>query len=328
AGGVSASRIAKWDGRAWTALGSGVDGWIWALETYDGGGGRKLYAAGEFTSAGAVGANHIAAWDGKNWTALGPGLSDTVYALTEYDDGSGIALYTGGHRTTVAGGADTYVAKWDGTAWDSLASIGYIVNALIGHNDGNGNALYAAGNFGNIIKWQHSTWSFVGPATDSGGLSMLGEYDDGKGAALFVGGPFTKIGGNVINRIAKWDGASWTQPSGISNGNGLNRELNVLTFHDDGSGTELFVGGAFSVAGDINTRLTAKWDGESWAPLGAGLSSFGSGEVDAFAVFDDGGGPALYAGGSFFYLLGDTPMRNIAKWDGANWANLGTGVDI
>jgi len=43
-------------------------------------------------------------------------------------------------------------------------------------------------------------------------------------------------------------------------------------------------------------------------------------------VYDDGGGPALYAGGSFTSAAGVT-VKDIAKWDGASWSALGSGVD-
>ena len=65
----------------------------------------------------------------------------------------------------------------------------------------------------------------------------------------------------------------------------------------------------------------AKWDGSSWAALGSGLN----GSVHALTVFDDGGGPALYAGGSFTSAGGVAASR-IAKWDGSSWAALGSGM--
>jgi hypothetical protein len=40
----------------------------------------------------------------------------------------------------------------------------------------------------------------------------------------------------------------------------------------------------------------ARWNGTAWSPLGSGMSS----TVNALTVFDDGTGPALYAGGSFW----------------------------
>lgn len=64
----------------------------------------------------------------------------------------------------------------------------------------------------------------------------------------------------------------------------------------DGSGN-LYIGGAFTVVGDVIANGVAKWDGSSWSALGSGLSApgiFGS-HVSALAV----SGSDLYAGGWF-----------------------------
>jgi hypothetical protein len=63
AGGVSANRIAKWNGSAWSALGSGMNARVDALTVFDDGTGPALYAGGFFTTAGGVSANRIAKWN-------------------------------------------------------------------------------------------------------------------------------------------------------------------------------------------------------------------------------------------------------------------------
>ena len=78
AGGVPASRIAKWDGSSWSALGSGMNNEVWELAAS----GSDVYAGGLFTTAGGSVANYIAKWNGSSWSALGSGMNSTVYALT------------------------------------------------------------------------------------------------------------------------------------------------------------------------------------------------------------------------------------------------------
>ena len=73
AGGVSANRIAKWDGSSWSALGSGMNDSVYALAVDASG---NLYAGGYFTTAGGVSANRIAKWNGSSWSALGSGMND------------------------------------------------------------------------------------------------------------------------------------------------------------------------------------------------------------------------------------------------------------
>src|SRR5216110_2660664 len=48
-------------------------------------------------------------------------------------------------------------------------------------------------------------------------------------------------------------------------------------------------------------------------------------DVDALATFDDGSGIALYAGG-FFQSAGGQSTAHVARWDGAQWSQLGGGV--
>jgi hypothetical protein len=94
AGGVPANCIAKWDGSAWSALGSGMNNIVYGLVVS----GTDLYAGGYFTTAGGVPANSIAEWNGSAWSALGSGVSLSrsqpyVYALAA--DGAG-RLFIGG----------------------------------------------------------------------------------------------------------------------------------------------------------------------------------------------------------------------------------------
>jgi hypothetical protein len=47
--------------------------------------------------------------------------------------------------------------------------------------------------------------------------------------------------------------------------------------------------------------------------------------VRALGVYDDGAGPALYAGGNFT-SAGGAAANYIARWDGSSWSALGAGV--
>lgn len=89
--------------------------------------------------------------------------------------------------------------------------------------------------------------------------------------------------------------------------------------YDDGTGPALYIGGDFpSFNGVPGTQGIARWDGESWSSVGGGVSL--GGRVEAFAVYDDGTGPALYVGGSFTDAGGVANTENIAKWDGVSWS--------
>ena len=92
--------------------------------------------------------------------------------------------------------------------------------------------------------------------------------------------------------------------------------------HDDGSGPALYVGGPFITASGMTVNHIARWDGTSWSALGGGMGSTG---VFALGMYDDGGGPTLYAGGSFV-LAGGVRANRIASWNGSSWAATGTGI--
>ena len=85
----------------------------------------------------------------------------------------------------------------------------------------------------------------------------------------------------------------------------------------DGAGN-LYIGGSFTVAGDVFANNVAKWDGDSWSALGSGVND----TVRALAVSDN----ILYVGGSFslasFSTSGGLVVNGIAEWDGANWFPL------
>jgi len=138
AGGVTANRIAAWDGATWSALGSGINGSVSALTVYA----NKLIAGGAFTTAGGVAANRIAAWDGATWSALtlGSGTNNYVRALTVYDN----KLIAGGEFTTAGGDSAKYIAAWDGATWSALGSgMNFYVYALTVYD----NKLIAGGAF-------------------------------------------------------------------------------------------------------------------------------------------------------------------------------------
>ena len=334
AGGVAANRIAKWDGSSWSALGSGMifsgsNTGVYALTAFDDGSGPALCAGGHFTSAGGVAANSMAKWDGSSWSALGSGMIygdmfTGVYALTAFDDGSGPALYAGGNFSTGGSMAAYQIAKWDGTSWSPLGSgMSSAVHALTVFDDGSGPALYAGGDFFEaggvaasfIAKWDGSSWSALGSGMN-GFVTALTVFDDGSGPALYAGGWFTTAGDVAANRIAKWDGSSWS-----ALGSGMNNVVYALTVFDDGSGPALYAGGDFSAAGGVLAISIAKWNGSRWSALGSGvalLDGWCCGAVRALTVFDDGSGPALYAGGEL----------TTAKWDGTSWSALGSPIGV
>ncbi len=110
-GTVPANNIAKWNGSAWSALGSGINGYVYALAVS----GTDLYVGGSFTMAGGMVATNIAEWDGSAWTDLASGMGGNSYDPFNLGVSalalSGTNLYAGGWFTTAGGVPANYIAN-------------------------------------------------------------------------------------------------------------------------------------------------------------------------------------------------------------------------
>lgn len=121
AGTVPVSRIARWDGSAWAAVGGGLAGpapdEVLALASIDEGPGRSaLYAGGRFTQGGTTAAMDVARWDGTVWAGLGSGLDGPARAFAALDlDGPGPQprqVYIGGDFLMAGGSPSWFIAPW------------------------------------------------------------------------------------------------------------------------------------------------------------------------------------------------------------------------
>ncbi len=315
-------------------------GIVFDFAAHDDGGGacRQLYASGSYTAIGGVPANRVARWDGATWHPLGSGLSNNeCYAIASY----GGDLYAAGYFDSAGGVPGTAkLARWDGSAWHSLgAQLELFSNQLwdlVTWDDGNGEMLYVVGNFETaggvpdasfIAKWDGTAFSALGSPITGGGAPIIFTayaWDDGDGEALYVGGRFTAIDGVPANRIARFDGSTWSALGSGITGTGISASVMSMVAFDDGDGEALYVAGqTFNAAGGVAVSRIARWDGGAWSAVGDG---FADGIVWGLEVFDDGAGAALYAFGTFT-MSGVTEVLRVAKWTGAAWAAVDGGAD-
>ncbi|GIV55348.1 MAG: hypothetical protein KatS3mg040_0116 [Candidatus Kapaibacterium sp.] len=221
-------------------------------------------------------------------------------------------------------GMDAYsLALWNGQRWMPLVEGGALsstggsgtISALAFGPRGE---LVIAGQFATIGGTAATNlaiydWTGVRPLARSidGSITTLAWIGD----TLYVGGAFTSIDGVAgTNRIARWDGTSWS-----SVGGGI-RDGNVSVLYADG--TDLFVGGSFRQVGAIAAHSIARWDGRQWHALGDGLApefQIGQAQVLAIGKLWDG---SVVAGGDFG-KSGSRTVRNLARWDGTSWSELG-----
>jgi hypothetical protein len=204
AGGVAAKRVARWNGVAWSTLGSGMDNTVYALAVLPNG---DLVAAGSFLSAGGVSVSRIARWDGSAWASLGSGVNGTVYALIVLPNGDVIA---GGDFTSAGGVSAIHVARWDGSAWSGLgAGVGVVgsgnVRALAVLPGGDvlaGGYFTSAGGVavGSIARWNGAAWFGLGQGVKDT-VTAIHVLPCGDVA---VGGTFNMAGDFGAGRWARW----------------------------------------------------------------------------------------------------------------------------
>jgi hypothetical protein len=303
---------------------------------FDDGSGSKLFVSGGFTIPGDDSIQYIAAWDGSEWSRVGDHPPNgLVLSLAVFDDGSGLALYAAGYFTMAGGMPASNIARWDGTSW---AAVGPVVPNPVGiqhlavFDDGRGSRLYAGGNFtsiggvaaNRIARLDKGGWSALQSGLQGGDPSIIDAmqpFDDGSGPALYVSGQFTSAGGVAVNGLARWNGRQWSSIGGAGTPGG--RRVYALETFDDGSGPALYVGGDFEIFGGVSAHNLARWNGQTWSNVAGSMNA--EGEVYCLAAVNGGSSNALYVGGPFV-SAGGVAVRRAAKWDGATWTPLGTGL--
>ena len=106
AGGGAANRIARWNGTAWAALGTGLSSSVHALTTQRNG---DIVAAGNFG---------VARWNGAAWSELSTAAGQVFAVSTLPNDD----LVAGGIFATIGGVSANNIARFNGTAWTALGS--------------------------------------------------------------------------------------------------------------------------------------------------------------------------------------------------------------
>lgn len=152
--------------------------------------------------------------------------------------------------------------------------------------------LHAAGSqqVRGIARWTASGWQPLGEGVvPAFALAVMGDR-------LYAG--------EWVGPVKVWDGTSWYDlPASPFD------RLEALAVHDG----RLVAAGSFQNLGRVAT-----FDGVSWTVLGADFSD----PVDALASYRG----ALYAGGRFTHA-GAAPAGYVARWTGATWEGVGSGID-
>ena len=319
---VIGNHLIRWDGTNWFGVygrtNQGPHLFVQSLAL----GNNGVYMGGFFNAVNTNLTRRIARWDGNRWYPLGSGVDGTyagnslaVRAIATRNS----EVFVGGAFVTAGAVTANNIASWDGANWSAL---GYGVDYTVFALEATANEVYVGGSFTNaynapfsgptvnrIAKWSSGAgWQALG-AGIGGTVNVIKQ----SGGLVYVGGSFTTAGGGTANRIAVWDGANWS-----TLGTGLGGTVNAILV----DGSDVYVGGSFTTAGGNTARAIAKWDGSVWSALGQGMFHTGTANVSALAKI----GSYLYACGTFTNAGGSVITRNIARWDGTKWDNLGSGV--
>ncbi len=320
AGGVSVGHIARWNGSAWSSLGSGIGG---ALQGYA----RSLtrMQSGDIVVAGFESASSsnpgfiVQRWNGTSWSEIGPRAYPAVHTVTTLPSGE---VFVGGEFATIGTERFSRMAKWYGS-WSGMVGPGPVtdgpVRALARLPNGD---IVAGGLFttiggvaaNRVARWDGASWSPMGSGMNDrvDALKTLANGD------LIAGGWFTTAGGGPASRIARWNGSGWSPL-----GTGTSHPVHAITQMPNG---DLVAGGSFSSAGGAPAAFIARWNGAGWSPFGSGTGAViafgGTGEarpIRALTVLPNGD---LVAGGSFT-MLGGVTVNSLARWNGSTWSAIG-----
>ncbi|MEQ8822153.1 MAG: Ig-like domain-containing protein [Sumerlaeia bacterium] len=175
-----------------------------------------------------------------------------------------------------------------------------------------------------VVGTDNYTWAWDGRdyrpfgLTSTAGIQDFAVADLGGGEALYALGALRNGGRGIL----KWDPAEerWTLAPGLI---GLGLPPTEMVAHDDGSGVALFIGGTGFTINSTFYRGVAKYDGATLTPVGGefGHSVPASLRIEDLESFDGD----LYVSG-WIESIGGQPIAGIAKWDGASWTNLGSGL--
>ena len=243
---IRASRIARWNGSSWSALGDASNvnnnGVHFSVDLGGGledvaevraitFGGNEVYVGGSFTQANAnanssTNASRIAKWDGSNWSALGDGANIDNNGLHGYSaNGDSATVYA-----IAISGNDVYVGgNFSSAKENSAGSI----------------------NTGSIARWDSGHWFALGDGSNPNG-NGVSDPDFAivfalyvSGGNIYVGGHFTQAKVNATDitqatNIAKWNGNAWSELDGGTND--TVRSIAQTT-------NSLYVGGGFISAG-------------------------------------------------------------------------------
>lgn len=150
-----------------------------------------------------------------------------------------------------------------------------------------------------VSRWDGNAFAPLG--TLLGCDAAIRDFATTASGDTFAVGDFRVIGGLGANRLARWDGTSWS-----SIGAWFNGDVRRVAALPNGG---IVVAGNFTIATGVSANRIAQWNGQNWSALGGGSQ----GSVLDLAVLTDG---SIVANGTFSLSSG---VAAFARWNGTAW---------
>ena len=116
-----------------------------------------------------------------------------------------------------------------------------------------------------IAQWDGQNWIPLGAGlTNATGFASVEDIVALPNGELLASGSFSQAGTVAANRLARWDGQSWSAMGGGT-------DTSAVAFGPVSNGN-VYIGGNFSSAGGAPAGGFALWDGTAVAPIGAGTN--------------------------------------------------------
>lgn len=270
------TRIARWDGQAWSNVGHSLEGSVGGVVVFDdgAGGGPALYAHGWHLAHRPGGVltplGGVARWDGAAWVSVGlksltSGIATNLLKVDH--DGAGPQPPTL-YMQSDGGPGQIFLGRLVEGQWEPLPPGGG--DRMVAFPTDQGEVLVGIGPStldgaptGGIVQWDGQAWSAVvgtNGVLPLGSPSFLAAADVGDGPALYVFGIRTK---EYVRGLAKFQDGAWSLlPEGFFGGEGGGTVFSTAVLDDgNGGGPRLYFGGSFTRLGNLPGSGLARSNG-------------------------------------------------------------------
>ncbi len=353
-GNIVALRVARFDGQAWSAMGSLPPDarCIIGVNTPTG---PTFFAGLEFPAA-------VRQWNGSAWIPLGSTFINVgsyprgIVALAYFDDGNGPVLYAAGGNYWNASQTNPGVGRWDGTAWTgvpgSRATSTLEPTSLVVQNDPDGPHLYAGGAFSmattfeqrSVARLEAGAFAALPDAFQTGGqtegCTSLLSVNDGVNPPYLVAA--VGMDGHWTSQVRMFRNGAWSDMGESFGSASSPNNATLFGLIQRPQDDLVCVFGYLQNSGSTLLPSAGAWNGTAWQPveqIGLGMPAT---SITADPDADDGTvyiGNRRYASGallpfdlplqprSFVRLHGAIPTRVISNESvfadsGSGWEQL------